>query len=275
MNSRLNIIAGFKSGKSYVKDLYVSLPFRVVSVGQRKDDNKLYQMVMSSSPGILDGDHYQLEVSVERGASLQLQSQSYQRLFNMKDKAVQELNVTMEDDTSFAYVPHPVVPHEDSNFKSQAKINVGKNSQLIISEIITCGRKHYGEVFKLKRFQNLMEIYHENKLVIKDNVLIQPDLIPINSIGNLEQYTHQGTLIFYSTRNDINKDQLIETIVEDSERFKGEMEIGVSVMENNGFVVRALGHGGEVMYNFFLHIQDILWDLDKKNDILHLSNQTL
>jgi urease accessory protein len=57
-------------------------------------------------------------------------------------------------------------------------------------------------------------------------------------------------LIFYSTRNDINKDQLIETIVEDSERFKGEMEIGVSVMENNGFVVRALGHGGEVMYNF-------------------------
>jgi urease accessory protein len=40
MDSRLNIIAGFKSGKSYVKDLYVSLPFRVVSVGQRKDDNK-------------------------------------------------------------------------------------------------------------------------------------------------------------------------------------------------------------------------------------------
>jgi urease accessory protein len=45
-----------------------------------------------------------------------------------------------------------------------------------------------------------MEIYHEDKLVVKDNVLIQPDLIPINSIGNLEQYTHQGTLIFYSTK---------------------------------------------------------------------------
>lgn len=264
MYSHLNIIAGFKSGKSYIKDLYVSLPFRCVSVGQRKDDNKLYQMIMSSSPGILDGDHYHLDISLEKGASMQLQSQSYQRLFNMKDEALQEINIVMEDETSFAYVPHPVVPHEDSNFKSKAKINIGKNSQIIISEIITCGRKHYGEIFKLKRFQNLMEIYHDNKLIIKDNVLIQPDLIPINTIGNLEQYTHQGTLIFYSTKENVEKD-LIQTIIDHSEQFKDEMEIGVSAMEESGFVVRALGHGGEVMFNFFLYVQEILWDLDKNN----------
>lgn len=262
MDSRLNIIAGFKGGESYVKDLYVSLPFRVVSVGQRKSDKKLYQMIMSSSPGILDGDRYQIDVSLEKGASLQLQSQSYQRLFNMKDKAVQELNISMEDNTSFAYVPHPVVPHEDSNFKSKASIQIGENSQIIISEIITCGRKHYGEVFKLKRFQNLMEIYHHHKLVVKDNVLIQPDLIPISSIGNLEQYTHQGTLIFYSTKDNVDKNGLIETIVEAAAVHVEEMEVGVSAMEDNGFVIRALGHGGELMYNFFLHVQEILWSLE-------------
>ena len=193
---------------------------------------------------------------------MQLQSQSYQRLFNMKDKAVQELNVLLEDETSFAYVPHPVVPHEDSNFKSSTKIHVGKNSQIIISEIITCGRKHYGEVFKLKRFQNLTEIYHENKLVIKDNVLIQPDLIPINSIGNLEQYTHQGTFIFYSTKSNMKKEELIEMIINSAEVHQNDMETGVSSMENNGFVIRALGNGGEIMYNFFLSVQEILWSLE-------------
>lgn len=246
-----------------MKDLYVSLPFRVVSVGQRKSDNKLYQMIMSSSPGILDGDHYQLDVELEQGASLQLQSQSYQRLFNMKDQATQQLTVKMEDNTSFAYVPHPVVPHEDSNFQSKAHIHIGKNSQIVISEIITCGRKHYGEVFKLKRFQNLMEIYHNNRLMIKDHVLIQPDLIPINCIGNLEQYTHQGTLIFFSTKEAVDKSRLIETIVEAAEKHTEEMEVGVSEMEGNGFVVRALGHGGESMYNFFVQVQEILWEQDK------------
>ncbi|OCA77017.1 urease accessory protein UreD [Chryseobacterium artocarpi] len=265
MDNHLKIIAGFKEGESFVKDLYVTLPFRVVSVGQRKKDKKLYQMVMSSSPGILDGDHYHLDIKLEEKSSLQLQSQSYQRLFNMRDKALQDMKVTMEDNTSFAYVPHPIVPHEDSNFTSKAKIHIGKNSQIIISEIITCGRKHYGEVFKLKRFQNLMEIYHDDKLVVKDNVVIEPDLIPISSIGNLEQYTHQGTLIFYSTKEDVDKNGLIEQIVEAAAQYIEEMEVGVSAMEDNGFVVRALGHGGELMYNFFLYIQEILWDLDKNN----------
>lgn len=260
MDSRLHIIAGHKAGKSYVKDLFVSPPFRVVSVGQRKNDNKLYQIVMSSSPGILDGDRYQLDIELEKGSALQLQSQSYQRLFNMKDEAVQQLNISMEDNTSFAYVPHPVVPHEDSNFKSKANINIGENSQVIMAEIITCGRKHYGELFKLKKFQNLTEIYHKDKLMVKDNVLIQPDLIPIKSIGNLEEYTHQGTLIFYSTKKDVNKNDLIEIIYTQIES-QYEMEIGISAMEDNGFIVRALGNGGEVMYNFFLKVQDILWEL--------------
>lgn len=261
MNSRLHIIAGYKQGSSYVKDLYVSPPFRVVSVGQRKTDNKLYQIVMSTSPGILCGDRYQLDIDLEKGAALQLQSQSYQRLFNMKNDAVQQLNISMEDDTSFAYVPHPVVPHENSDFKSKAEIRIGTNSQVIISEIITCGRKHFGELFKLRRFQNLTEIYHKNKLVVKDNVLIQPDLIPINGIGNLEKFTHQGTLIFYSTKENTDKNLLVETIYSIIES-QSEMEIGISAMEDNGFVIRTLGHGGEVMYNFFLKVQEILWELE-------------
>ncbi|SHL12041.1 urease accessory protein UreD [Chryseobacterium polytrichastri] len=261
MDSRLHIIAGYKEGKSYVKDLYVSPPFRVVSVGQRKKDHKLYQIVMSSSPGILDGDRYQLDIALEKGAALQLQSQSYQRLFNMKDRAVQQLNISMQDNTSFAYVPHPVVPHEDSNFKSKAEVNIGENSQIIISEIITCGRKHYGELFKLTRFQNLTEIYHKDQLVVKDNILIQPDLIPIKSIGNLEEYTHQGTLIFYTTKKHVDKNALIETIYTHIE-LQNEMEVGISAMEDNGFIIRTLGHGGEVMYNFFLTVQEILWALE-------------
>lgn len=104
-----------------------------------------------------------------------------------------------------------------------------------------------------------MEIYHKSKLVVKDNVVIQPDLIPISSIGNLEQYTHQGTLIFYSTKENVDKDGLIEEIVEAAAHHHADMEVGVSAMEENGFVVRALGHGGELMYNFFLHVQEILW----------------
>ena len=260
MECRLDIVAGYKEGKSFVKNLYVGKPFRVVSVGQRKLDNKLYQMTMTSSPGILNGDEYILNIDVEDNAALQLQSQSYQRLFNMDDEATQKLTINIHNNASFAYVPYPVVPHENSNFKSSAAITIGENSQIIISEIITCGRKHSGEVFKLKRFQNLTKIYHQNKLVVKDNVLIQPDLIPISSIGILENYTHQGSFIFFSTKPETDKVTLVETLLETAKKHTN-VEIGISVLDGNGFVIRALSQGGEAMYNYFLAAQDLLWEL--------------
>ena len=52
MDSHLKIVAGFKEGESYVKDLYVSLPFRVVSVGQRKSDKK----TLSDGDELLSGN---------------------------------------------------------------------------------------------------------------------------------------------------------------------------------------------------------------------------
>lgn len=262
MDCNLSLTTGYKHGGSYVKDLYVTLPFRVVSVGQRMTDNHLYQMVMSSSPGILDGDNYYIDISLEKGSTLQLQSQSYQRLFNMLDKATQEINVTMDEDTSFAYVPHPLVPHKSANFQSKTKITIGKNSQVIMGEIITCGRKHHGEIFELTRFQNLTEIYHDGCLVVKDNVVIQPDLIPLNTIGNLDNYTHQGTLIFYSTKETVELDVLIDLIHSESKKYGLDMEIGLSALQYNGFVLRAMGNEGEKMFKLFLEVQETLWKLN-------------
>lgn len=259
MECRLNITAGYKEGKSYIKDLYVGTPFRVVSVGQRKRDNKLYQMIMSTSPGILDGDQYIIGISLEEQSRLQLASQSYQRLFDMENKATQNLTVDIGDHAFFAFVPHPVVPHENSNFESRAKITLGKESSVLISEIITCGRKHYGEVFKLKKFHNLTEVFHEGKLIVKDNVLIEPGRIPIQNIGILEDFTHQGSLIFVSTKKDTDKTELVNHLVEKSKDFP-EVEIGISALESGGFVLRALSHGAEVMYNYFLAVQDFLWE---------------
>ncbi|MNR39466.1 hypothetical protein D3C85_1576780 [compost metagenome] len=59
----------------------------------------------------------------------------------------------------------------------------------------------------------------------------------------------------------MDKNLLVETIYSIIES-QSEMEIGISTIEDNGFVIRTVGHGGEVMYNFFLRVQEILWELE-------------
>jgi len=258
MVSTLKIEIEERDGESFLRDAYVTQPFRIMPVGQYKSDGASYLMIMSSSPGILSGDTYDIQVNIKENARLQLQSQSYQRLFNMEGSAAQIMNVKMEKGTSFSYVPHPVVPHEDSTFKSHNKISLDDDCDLTISEIITCGRKHHGETFKYTHFQNLLEIYHHDRLILKDNVLLRPDIMPLSAMGLLEDYTHQGTFVYLNTKNEEVKEH-IESFFNELEALEN-VTFGISELEANGFVIRILGHGGEQMFDFFRKVQDVLWE---------------
>lgn len=258
MDCKLHITTGHKGGRSYMKDVFVSPPFRVVPVGQTMADDAAYLMIMSSSPGILDDDRYDITVQVEENARLQLQSQSYQRLFKMDGQASQEMRISLADNSAFAYVPHPIVPHADSTFKSVTRADMGDNCSFLMSEIITCGRKHHGEVFLFHHFQNLIEVRHHNRLILKDNVLLQPDLMRLESIGQMEGFTHQGTFVYINTQQRA-VDELIESFYEELVEER-DIEFGISKIQHDGFVIRCMGNGGEQMYNCFQRVQNKIWE---------------
>lgn len=258
MVSTLKIEVEKREEQSFLRDAYVTQPFRIVPVGQYKSDGACYLMIMSSSPGILSGDAYDIQVNIKENARLQLQSQSYQRLFNMEDCASQVMRVKMQKGSSFSYVPHPVVPHEDSTFKSHNIIHLEEDCDLTISEIITCGRKHYGEAFKYAHFQNLLEVYHHDRLILKDNVMLKPEIMPLESLGLLEGFTHQGTFIYLNTRAEDVLDH-IEFLYKELEGLEGVL-FGISALQAKGFAIRILGNGGEQIFDFFKKVQTVLWE---------------
>ena len=110
--------------------------------------------------------------------------------------ASQTLEVHLQaSGSSFCFLPHPVVPHETSDFSANNKIFLTDNCSLIWGEVLTCGRKLSGEIFKFSKYHSVTEIFINDKLVIKENLLIKPSVIDVNAIGQMEGYTHQATLI--------------------------------------------------------------------------------
>lgn len=266
MINRLNIISGYKDGRSYLKDAFFTRPFRLANIGEDKTDPALYLMVQNSSPGILDKDHYAINIQMESKSKLLLDSQSYQRLFNMKEGAKQDMNVSLSEYSAFSYVQHPIVPHELSIFRAHNVIRMEDNCSLTLGEIITCGRKHSGEEFKYSRFQNLTEIYLKNKLILKDNVLLQPQLTDVHTLGQMEGYTHQGTLIYINTGlqeiKPVIENALADLISEEDIAF------GVSQPFQDCMIVRVLGNGGEQMFNAFRRIQKEIWALENQASVV-------
>jgi len=266
--ANLYIKTGFKKGKSYLMDSYVGVPFRITNVGQIKDDDCLYMMLGSSSPGLFDTDSHEIIINVEENSRFQLQTQSYQRLFNMKKGSSQVTKVKLAPNSAFCYVPRPVVPQENSIFRNHTIIHLEKNCELIISEIITCGRKNSefisggreinGEIFRFTYFQNMTEIYFNDQLILKDKIILEPQVVPVNTVIQLEGYSHQATFIYLNTGSSAAH-ELIAEILKIME-YEKNISFGISEMAANGFVLRVLGNGGEQLFNCFQQVQNFLWD---------------
>lgn len=265
----LYIKTGFKEGKSYLMDSYVSVPFRITNIGQIKEDGCLYMMLGSSSPGLLDTDNHEIDINVEENSRFQLQTQSYQRLYNMKKGSSQITKVKLAPNSAFCYVPHPIVPQENSIFRNHTIMHLEKNCELILSEIITCGRKNsefispdreiFGEIFKFTYFQNVTEICFNDLLILKDKIILEPQVVPVDTVIQLEGYTHQATFIYLNTGNSSVAYELIAEILKIME-YEENISFGVSEMAANGFVLRVLGNGGEQLFNCFQQIQNFLWE---------------
>lgn len=245
MRASLRINAAVKHNKTSLQTGYCTPPFKIANITEDKSDPSLHLMLMSSSPGILDGDEYNLQIEVQNGGNLHLHTQSYQRLFTMQGQAAQTMNVHLHENSSFTYLPHPTVPHVRSSFTSRNTISLSNNCKLIWGEIVTCGRSGRDEPFSFTKFQSITKLYLLNRLVIKENLLIIPGTGSVTGLGMLEGFTHQSSFLYLDEH--INADNLVQQLHEILQQFSN-ISFGVTSLPVTGILVRLLGYKAEQLF---------------------------
>ncbi len=264
MNALLSIQTALYGTATILASAYHTPPFKLANITENKKSPDLQLMIMSSSPGILCGDDYSLKINVADHTSLRLFTQSYQRLFKAKKPSSQNLKVTVGKGAKLCYIPHPTVPHQQANFKSVSSISLQPTSILIWGEITTCGRKLKEEAFQFTKLHLVTDIRIENKLVVRENILIEPLETDLYAMGQWEGYTHQATLTIIHPGININ--QYMDAICQIFEKETG-LIYGVSNPFPDGFITRVLGFKGEQMYK-------CLGEIARLFDCISLKNQT-
>ena len=249
MQSDVSIRVAVRDGISYLASGYFTPPFKVANITEDKN-GPLHLMLMCSSPGVLDGDRQSIEVTVEANGRLQLMTQSYQRLFQMKGGASQSMEVRLGAGASFCWLPHPCVPHADSIFSGRNKVFVSEGCELVWGEVLTCGRKLRGEVFALSSYHVRTEVFVLEQLALVENVYLQPSVLPVGAMGQMEGFTHQASLLYVGSggyREDI--EQLLGRV--------GGIVFGVSEGPANSLVIRMLGNKAEQLYDCLKAIAEL------------------
>jgi len=265
MIAELQIKVTASGSASFLQNSYCTTPLKVMNITEERNSKQLHLMLMSSSPGILDGDRYNIKIDVAENASLHLHTQAYQRLFQMKGEASQQLNVDIADGASFVFLPHPSVPHQQSSFVSRNTFYLGNYNQFIFGEVLTCGRKLNGEAFLFTKYHSITEVYSHNKLVIKENLLMQPATINVQAIGQLEGYTHQASMIYLEENIDVKN---LQSIIIQLLAAEKNIEMGITAAPISGLIIRLLGNGAEQLYNCLQRIYTLL----KTNNKVHYAN---
>ncbi|WP_289040624.1 urease accessory protein UreD [uncultured Zobellia sp.] len=241
MISKVAIDTHVKNGITQLKSVFFTTPFKVVDIREDKENPLLELILMSSSPGILDGDELYFNYLLHENSQLEVTSQSFQRLFTMQKSAKQEMKITIKENAFLTYLPHPSVPHKESNFTSEVLIHLEKNASVIWGEIVTCGRRNQNEIFEFTKFHSLTKIYRNGKLVLFENLYLDPKNNNLMNIGNLEGHTHQMSLIYLSeTLNMVMLKEKIKQFFEDKDCL-----FGVSESPTNGLVIKVLYDKGE------------------------------
>ncbi|QNL50876.1 urease accessory protein UreD [Olivibacter sp. SDN3] len=256
MDSIISINVAQESNRSVLKDSFHNAPYKLVHYGARNSYDHLELIIMSASPGVMDGDTLTIHVNLQANTQLKLYTQAFNKLHPMIEGAQQHMDVIVEEEGLFQYIPHPTTPFKGSIYKTITNIHLQKHATLIWGDIICGGRIHMNESFAFSRLHSLTKVFFADGLRYFDNQYLAPKEQPIKKMLFLEGYTHQGTLLYASPYADELKLELDEILKAEYE----EITYGFTSCADDMVMIRILGNDGELLYNFMTMLGQLCWD---------------
>lgn len=238
--SVLKLTAEYKNGRTVITDSEFTAPLKIALPFYRTDHTEV--MMMAASAGILEGDVYDIEITVREKAFLKFTGQSYTKVFKAdKQGASQNVKITVEKGGTLIYDPCPVIPFGGSIFDSSTDVYLSKGSRLAMTDILASGRAAMNEEFAFKSYRSRTAVHIDGRLSYLDNRRLVPEEAPLRGIGFFEGYSHTASAYFYG----IDKQPLEDAL---SGYSSGEAALSLAAA---GISVRAAGNGADPIHRLF------------------------
>ena len=276
--SRFEITAArSKNGTTFIKDSFFTSPFKIMKPFQ-KDDGGISVFQQTASPGILAGDRQEHSIIVEKAASLEIVSQSFEKIFKMEENELAERKICAKvgEGATLIYAPNPCIPFAKSNFVSSTKISLAKGARLIYEDCICAGRVACGEIFDFTTYKNLIEIRQEGKLIFRENTFFEGGEKKnlLQSEVSFGEFTHSGTMLIFGFEKTVREVREIlgleEKLLYTEEYRRKACGVGknpsanekilieASEIDSGDIVVRMLGMSAQEIQNVFSSLKEKL-----------------
>jgi urease accessory protein len=156
-------------GRTHLSEQSFRAPFHI---GKGYWDGKVMQLrVVNPTAGILAGDHLELAVDVDPGASLAILTPAATRAFMMTSGvAACEQRFTVAAGAWLEYAPEPLFPHTQSDYGQATRLDLAAGAQAYFAEALAPGRVGRGESWAWRRLRLSLDVTVGGKLRFRERL---------------------------------------------------------------------------------------------------------
>ncbi|WP_286228820.1 urease accessory protein UreD [Neobacillus mesonae] len=248
----LHLNAEDRKGKTVAKNVFFQGAFKVMRPVYHDNSGRACYYLLNPGGGYLDGDRYQMKISLAENAKLTLTTQGATKVYKTpKQFAYQESEIILQAGSYLEYFPDPLIAYQNAHFKQKNVIRMHPSASLLFSEIITPGWSPEGERFSYKTVQLQNEIYMDEELVAYDHLKLIPSTQKIRGLGFMEGFTHLGSMIIVDQQV---SSSFLDQLYSKLDRETSDYKVGLSMLPVPGFTVRVFANSTQVIEQIFSEI---------------------
>lgn len=197
--------------------------------------------LMQLGGGVVEGEYYNILVELKKDTRAVLTTQAANKVYKCENdiESLQETIIKLHENSILEYINDPVILYKDAKYKQENKIYMTKSSTLIYTDGITSGWSPDKKRFQYRRARLKTDIYVDDNLVLSDNMIINPKDDNVEDLGFMEGYKNFATLIIINNNID---EKIIEKLRNKINGLNLDVNVGISSIEVNGFIVRIMGN---------------------------------
>ena len=230
--------------KTIIREQYCKVPLCIQRAMYLEESlpAMAYVYIVSPSGGILQGDRYQIDITLSNSAIAHITTQGATRIYKMeRNFGTQMVNIVVEEGSYLEYIPDQIIPFRNSRFFQPVHLKIHDNATLIYSEMLAPGRVASGESLEYEIcYIKTMAINQQNKLTFTDMVKLEPKKENLRLDGILSKFDVVGTT--YIITRVCYVEELKGEINSVLDKIEGEIVGGASILpDKKGIIVRLLG----------------------------------
>jgi len=159
--------------KTYARTLYAVSPLRLLNPRNHGHASWIYSSTFGG--GLVGGDALNFHIDVDAHAAGMLATQASTKVYRSVSGVVQNFKVTVGPGGIFVAIPDPTVCFKDSQLTQNQSYALTGDAGLVVFDWITSGREANGERWLFRKFANRIKIFHNDKLILTEALLLSPD----------------------------------------------------------------------------------------------------